>query len=69
MSQKSFHQQSVWWSFSGASFPQVFALQSALFQLDPPDHVRLAMVDFLSAMGKVFIPQEAQVNVIVALFR
>ncbi|KAK2540458.1 hypothetical protein Q9233_001330 [Columba guinea] len=43
---------------------QVFALQSALFQLDPPDHVRLAMVDFLSAMGKVFIPQEAQRQVV-----
>uniref|UniRef100_A0A8D0EPW7 Chromosome 1 open reading frame 112 n=1 Tax=Strix occidentalis caurina TaxID=311401 RepID=A0A8D0EPW7_STROC len=43
---------------------QVFALQSSLFQLDPPDHVRLAMVDFLSSMGKVFIPQEAQRQVI-----
>lgn len=40
---------------------QVFALQSSLFRLGPPDYVRLAMVDFLSAMGKVFIPQEAQV--------
>uniref|UniRef100_U3JZM8 FIGNL1 interacting regulator of recombination and mitosis n=1 Tax=Ficedula albicollis TaxID=59894 RepID=U3JZM8_FICAL len=39
---------------------QVFALQSSLLQLHPPDHVRLAMVDFLSSMGKVFIPQEAQ---------
>uniref|UniRef100_A0A8B9UN12 Chromosome 1 open reading frame 112 n=1 Tax=Anas zonorhyncha TaxID=75864 RepID=A0A8B9UN12_9AVES len=39
---------------------QVFALQSSLFQLDPPDHVRLAMLDFLSSVGKVFIPQEAQ---------
>ncbi|XP_065697803.2 FIGNL1-interacting regulator of recombination and mitosis [Patagioenas fasciata] len=43
---------------------QVFALQSALFQLDPPDHIRLAMADFLSAMGKVFIPQEAQRQVV-----
>ncbi|XP_055580341.1 uncharacterized protein C1orf112 homolog [Falco cherrug] len=43
---------------------QVFALQSSLFQLDPPDHVRLAMVDFLSSMGKVFIPQEAQRQVV-----
>ncbi|XP_009950348.1 PREDICTED: uncharacterized protein C1orf112 homolog [Leptosomus discolor] len=43
---------------------QVFALQSSLFQLHPPDHVRLAMVDFLSSMGKVFIPQEAQRQVV-----
>uniref|UniRef100_U3IFP2 FIGNL1 interacting regulator of recombination and mitosis n=1 Tax=Anas platyrhynchos platyrhynchos TaxID=8840 RepID=U3IFP2_ANAPP len=43
---------------------QVFALQSSLFQLDPPDHVRLAMLDFLSSVGKVFIPQEAQRQVI-----
>ncbi|XP_030351512.1 uncharacterized protein C1orf112 homolog isoform X3 [Strigops habroptila] len=43
---------------------QVFAIQSSLFQLDPPDHVRLAMVDFLSSMGKVFIPQEAQRQVV-----
>ncbi|XP_051480876.1 uncharacterized protein C1orf112 homolog isoform X1 [Apus apus] len=43
---------------------QVFALQSSLFQWDPPDHIRLAMVDFLSSMGKVFIPQEAQRQVV-----
>ncbi|XP_074953107.1 FIGNL1-interacting regulator of recombination and mitosis isoform X1 [Phalacrocorax aristotelis] len=43
---------------------QVFVLQSSLFQLGPPDHVRLAMVDFLSSMGKVFIPQEAQRQVV-----
>uniref|UniRef100_A0A8D2MGB1 Uncharacterized protein n=1 Tax=Zonotrichia albicollis TaxID=44394 RepID=A0A8D2MGB1_ZONAL len=43
---------------------QVFALQSSLLQLHPPDHVRLAMLDFLSSMGKVFIPQEAQRQVV-----
>ncbi|KFO75386.1 Uncharacterized protein C1orf112, partial [Cuculus canorus] len=43
---------------------QVFALQSSLVHLGPPDHVRLAMVDFLSSMGKVFIPQEAQRQVV-----
>ncbi|KAI1236512.1 hypothetical protein IHE44_0014762, partial [Lamprotornis superbus] len=43
---------------------QVFALQSSLLQLHPPDHVRLAMVDFLSSMGNVFIPQEAQRQVV-----
>ncbi|KAI6064154.1 hypothetical protein LUU34_00436000 [Aix galericulata] len=50
------------WTFLQAK--QVFALQSSLFQLDPPDHVRLAMLDFLSSVGKVFIPQEAQRQVI-----
>uniref|UniRef100_A0A8C3BG07 Chromosome 1 open reading frame 112 n=1 Tax=Cairina moschata TaxID=8855 RepID=A0A8C3BG07_CAIMO len=50
------------WTFLQAK--QVFALQSSLFQLDPPDIVRLAMLDFLSSVGKVFIPQEAQRQVI-----
>uniref|UniRef100_A0A8C2UEQ9 FIGNL1 interacting regulator of recombination and mitosis n=1 Tax=Coturnix japonica TaxID=93934 RepID=A0A8C2UEQ9_COTJA len=40
---------------------QVFSLLSSLLRLDPPDHVRLAMLDFLSSVGKVFIPQERQV--------
>lgn len=53
----------------GLCLLQVFALQSSLLQLHPPDHVRLAVVDFLSSMGKVFIPQEAQVNGIVALMK
>lgn len=69
MSLLSFHLQSVWWGFAGVCLLQVFALQSSLLQLHPPDHVRLAMVDFLSSMGKVFIPQEAQVNGIVALMK
>ncbi|XP_008493996.2 uncharacterized protein C1orf112 homolog isoform X2 [Calypte anna] len=43
---------------------QVFALQSSLLQLEPPDHLRMATVDFLSSMGKVFIPQEAQREVV-----
>ncbi|XP_062436874.1 FIGNL1-interacting regulator of recombination and mitosis isoform X1 [Rhea pennata] len=51
-------------TLSAQLITQVFALQSSLFQLDPPDHVRLAMLDFLSSMGKVFIPQEAQRQVV-----
>uniref|UniRef100_A0A8C2UH08 FIGNL1 interacting regulator of recombination and mitosis n=1 Tax=Coturnix japonica TaxID=93934 RepID=A0A8C2UH08_COTJA len=43
---------------------QVFSLLSSLLRLDPPDHVRLAMLDFLSSVGKVFIPQEVQRQVV-----
>ncbi|XP_067388660.1 FIGNL1-interacting regulator of recombination and mitosis isoform X4 [Emydura macquarii macquarii] len=39
---------------------QVFAVQASLLELAPPDHVRLAALDLLSSMGKVFIPQEIQ---------
>ncbi|POI32630.1 hypothetical protein CIB84_003618, partial [Bambusicola thoracicus] len=42
---------------------QVFSLLSSLLRLDPPDHIRLAMLDFLSSVGKVFIPQEVQETV------
>ncbi|XP_074924041.1 FIGNL1-interacting regulator of recombination and mitosis isoform X4 [Chelonoidis abingdonii] len=43
---------------------QVFAMQASLFELDPPDHVRLATLDLLSSMGKLFMPQEIQGQVI-----
>nr|XP_006115952.2 uncharacterized protein C1orf112 homolog [Pelodiscus sinensis] len=43
---------------------QVFAMQASLLELDPPDHVRLAMLDLLSSMGKLFIPQEIQGQVL-----
>ncbi|OXB84251.1 UNVERIFIED_CONTAM: hypothetical protein H355_007134 [Colinus virginianus] len=49
--------------FAGLCFLQVFALLSSLLRLDPPDHVRLAVLDFLSSVGKVFIPQEVQETV------
>uniref|UniRef100_A0A674ISU6 Uncharacterized protein n=1 Tax=Terrapene triunguis TaxID=2587831 RepID=A0A674ISU6_9SAUR len=54
--------------FDGASsrsiFLQVFAMQTSLLELDPPDHVRLAALDLLSSMGKLFMPQEIQGQVI-----
>lgn len=59
----------TWSLCDGVCLLQVFAVQSSLLQLHPLDHVRLAMVDFLSSMGKVFIPQEAQVKGIVALVK
>ncbi|XP_067388658.1 FIGNL1-interacting regulator of recombination and mitosis isoform X2 [Emydura macquarii macquarii] len=43
---------------------QVFAVQASLLELAPPDHVRLAALDLLSSMGKVFIPQEIQGQVV-----
>ncbi|XP_025052548.1 uncharacterized protein C1orf112 homolog isoform X2 [Alligator sinensis] len=43
---------------------QVFVLQTSLLQLDPPDHIRLAAVDFLSSLGKLFIPQVVQGQVV-----
>ncbi|XP_048801565.1 uncharacterized protein C1orf112 homolog isoform X1 [Lagopus muta] len=43
---------------------QVFSLLSSLLRMDPPDHVRQAMLDFLSSVGKVFIPPEVQRQVV-----
>nr|XP_048715562.1 uncharacterized protein C1orf112 homolog isoform X3 [Caretta caretta] len=43
---------------------QVFAMQASLLELDPPDHVRLAALDLLSSVGKLFMPQEIQGQVI-----
>ncbi|XP_017201192.3 FIGNL1-interacting regulator of recombination and mitosis isoform X3 [Oryctolagus cuniculus] len=39
---------------------QVVTLQTSLLKFEPPDHVRLAMLDFLSTLGKLFIPQAIQ---------
>ncbi|XP_023574995.1 uncharacterized protein C1orf112 homolog isoform X3 [Octodon degus] len=41
---------------------QVVTLQTSLLKFEPPDHVCLAMVDFLSSLGKLFIPHTLQVN-------
>ncbi|XP_058898157.1 FIGNL1-interacting regulator of recombination and mitosis isoform X2 [Kogia breviceps] len=38
----------------------VITLQTSLLQSEPPDHVRLAVLDFLSSLGKLFIPQAIQ---------
>uniref|UniRef100_A0A8D0L8Y0 Uncharacterized protein n=1 Tax=Sphenodon punctatus TaxID=8508 RepID=A0A8D0L8Y0_SPHPU len=35
---------------------QIFTLQTSLLQMNPPDHVNLASLEFLSSMGKPFIP-------------
>ncbi|KAL8177394.1 UNVERIFIED_CONTAM: hypothetical protein K2H54_002646 [Gekko kuhli] len=43
---------------------QVLILQNSLLQLNPPDHVLLAILDFLSSMGKVCIPPDFQVQVL-----
>ncbi|XP_064139023.1 FIGNL1-interacting regulator of recombination and mitosis isoform X8 [Loxodonta africana] len=43
---------------------QVVALQPSLLQLQPPDHTRLAVLDFLSSLGKLFIPQAIQDEVL-----
>ncbi|XP_039091719.1 uncharacterized protein C1orf112 homolog isoform X2 [Hyaena hyaena] len=39
---------------------QVVTLQSSLLKLEPPDHVCLAVLDFVSSLGKCFIPQGLQ---------
>ncbi|TKC47328.1 hypothetical protein EI555_006383 [Monodon monoceros] len=39
---------------------QVITLQTSLLKSEPPDHVRLAVLDFLSSLGKLFIPQAIQ---------
>ncbi|XP_030743635.2 uncharacterized protein C1orf112 homolog isoform X2 [Echinops telfairi] len=39
---------------------QVVTLQTSLLKLEPPDHVRFAVLDFLSSLGKLFIPQDIQ---------
>ncbi|XP_030679857.1 uncharacterized protein C1orf112 homolog isoform X4 [Nomascus leucogenys] len=39
---------------------QVVTLQTSLLKLEPPDYVRLAMLDFVSSLGKLFIPEAIQ---------
>ncbi|XP_066481393.1 FIGNL1-interacting regulator of recombination and mitosis [Tiliqua scincoides] len=46
---------------------QVFAIQTSLLQANPPDHVLFAVTDFLSSMGKLFIPSEFQIQVLSTL--
>ncbi|XP_053106715.1 uncharacterized protein C1orf112 homolog isoform X2 [Hemicordylus capensis] len=43
---------------------QIFAMQASLLKLNPPDHVFTAVLDFLSSMGKLFIPPDFQVQVL-----
>ncbi|XP_037681306.1 uncharacterized protein C1orf112 homolog isoform X2 [Choloepus didactylus] len=46
---------------------QMVTLQTSLLELQPPDHVRLAMLDFLSSLGKLFIPQAIQDKILPSL--
>lgn len=39
---------------------QVVTAQAALLSLAPPDHVRLAVPDFISSLGRLVIPKDAQ---------
>ncbi|VFV32988.1 Hypothetical predicted protein [Lynx pardinus] len=39
---------------------QVVTLQTSLLKLEPPDHVCLAVLDFVSSLGNFFIPQAIQ---------
>ncbi|KAM8930708.1 FIGNL1-interacting regulator of recombination and mitosis [Pelodytes ibericus] len=43
---------------------KIMCLLSCLSQKNPPSHVQLAMIDFLSVLGKIFIPPEAQATVL-----
>lgn len=44
-----------------ASAPQVVTLQASLLRSQPPDHVRLAVLDFVSSLGKLLLSQALQV--------
>ncbi|XP_068950847.1 FIGNL1-interacting regulator of recombination and mitosis isoform X2 [Petaurus breviceps papuanus] len=46
---------------------QVVTLQTSLLKLDPPDYVRLAILDFVSSLGRIFIPQAIQEKVLPSL--
>ncbi|EHH15806.1 hypothetical protein EGK_01953 [Macaca mulatta] len=39
---------------------QVITWQTSLLKLEPPDYVRVAMLDFVSSLGKLFIPEAIQ---------
>ncbi|XP_043858610.1 uncharacterized protein C1orf112 homolog [Dromiciops gliroides] len=46
---------------------QVVTLQTSLLKLDLPDYVRLAVLDFVSSLGRIFIPQAVQEKVLPSL--
>ncbi|XP_067319989.1 FIGNL1-interacting regulator of recombination and mitosis isoform X1 [Anolis sagrei] len=43
---------------------QIFALQTSLIQQNPSDHILIAILDFLSSMGKAFIVPDFQGQVL-----
>ncbi|XP_038650464.1 uncharacterized protein C1orf112 homolog isoform X2 [Scyliorhinus canicula] len=46
------------------SIAQVVLFLSSLLPLNPPDHVRLAALDFLGSLGKIVIPPDVQGTVL-----
>ncbi|XP_074078074.1 FIGNL1-interacting regulator of recombination and mitosis isoform X2 [Macrotis lagotis] len=46
---------------------QVLTLQSSLLKSEPPDYVRLAVLDFVSSLGRIFIPQVIQEKILPSL--
>ncbi|CAK6439536.1 unnamed protein product [Pipistrellus nathusii] len=46
---------------------QVVTLQASLLKLEPPDHVRLAVLDFVSSLGKLFISPAIQDKIVPSL--
>ncbi|XP_020026632.1 FIGNL1-interacting regulator of recombination and mitosis isoform X2 [Castor canadensis] len=46
---------------------QVVTLQTSLLKLEPPDHVRLAIVDFVPSLGRLFIPKAIQDKILPSL--
>ncbi|KAM5294182.1 FIGNL1-interacting regulator of recombination and mitosis [Glossophaga mutica] len=46
---------------------QVVALQAVLLQSEPPDHVRLAVLDFAASLGTLLIPPALQDSLLPAL--
>ncbi|CAO2637494.1 Uncharacterized protein C1orf112 homolog [Lemmus lemmus] len=46
---------------------QVVTLLTSLLKLKPPDHVSLAVLDFLSSLGRLFIPSAIQDKVLPSL--
>ncbi|XP_055480461.1 uncharacterized protein C1orf112 homolog [Psammomys obesus] len=43
---------------------QVVSVLTPLIKLEPPDHVSLAILDFIASLGKLFIPQNIQDKVL-----
>lgn len=42
-------------------------MQASLLKLEPPDHVRLAVLDFVSSLGKLVISPDIQVILLIVV--
>lgn len=49
------------------SLLQVVTTQTALLRLEPPDHIRLALLDFVSSLGRLSISKDTQDKVLPSL--